>query len=149
MHTSVRIRVHCVFRTHDRHNLIPEATQPRRWAYLRGIGENIGLEIMALGGIANHVHVLFALPPTLPLATAVQKLKANSSRWINEQSGRKAFAWQEGYGAFSVSASHVADTVDYIQNQAKHHRRMDFRQEWEMFLRKNGLEVPSLRDSNQ
>jgi REP element-mobilizing transposase RayT len=112
---------------------------------MRGIGENIGLEIMSIGGVADHVHILFSLPGTITISTAIQKLKANSSRWMNLQC--RGFAWQEGFGAFSVSASQIAATVAYIQNQAQHHRKADFSEEWQTFLRKHGIAVPSLRDS--
>ena len=93
--------VHCVFSTKDRRDLIPESMQEKLYAYLLGIANNLGITLIAAGGTANHVDLLIGLPPRLPLAEAVQKLKANSSRWLGEHG--VAFEWQKGYGVFSVS----------------------------------------------
>ena len=71
-HKHVSVRIHCIFTTKERHNVISDELQPRMWAFTAGIARNLGLEVIAVGGAANHVHVLFALPATLPLATAVQ-----------------------------------------------------------------------------
>jgi REP element-mobilizing transposase RayT len=88
----------------------------------------------------DHVHALLALPPTLPLAKAIQFLKGSSSHWINEsRAGYVRFAWQEGYGAFSVSASHTEDVVRYIRNQRQHHERKSFEDEFVGFLKKYGV----------
>src|SRR5439155_19622549 len=95
--------VHCIFSTKDRRDFIPETLQERLFAYLFGIAKNLRITIVAVGGTANHIHLLISLPPSLPLAEAIQKLKANSSRWLGEQGMR--FEWQKGYGAFSVSPS--------------------------------------------
>ncbi len=87
---------------------------------------------MIIGGVGDHVHALLILPPTMPLAKAVQFLKGSSSKWINETVGE--FSWQEGYGAFSVSASQTADVVRYIQNQHAHHAKKTFEEEFLEFL---------------
>lgn len=84
--------VHCVFRTKDRHTLVPLELQENLWAYLLGIGRNLGCKILAVGGMPDHVHMLMALPPKLPLAEVVQKLKANSSRWLGKHG--LGFEWQ-------------------------------------------------------
>ena len=101
MHTLACNLVHCVFSTKDRANLIPEPERLRQ--YLTGIARAKNIPLLAAGGTRNHLHVLLALPPAVPLAKAVQDLKGNSSRWLNQNSNR--FAWQRGYGAFSVSES--------------------------------------------
>ncbi len=88
--------------------------------------------------IANHVHLLLALPASCTLSSAVQRLKANSSRWMNEQG--VLFAWQEGYGAFSVSPSQLERVKEYIHNQPEHHKRPNFEEEFLAFLRKSGVE---------
>ena len=90
-----------------------------------------------IGGVRDHVHALIVLPPTLPLAKAVQYLKGSSSKWINEAGA--PFAWQEGYGAFSVSASQTPDVVRYIQNQRAHHAGKTFEQEFLGLLEKYGV----------
>src|SRR6185369_4667590 len=103
-HSYICNRVHVVFSTRDRKELISDPNQALLWAYLTGIGKNIGAEVFKVGGTANHVHVLIGLPAAVSLAAAVQKIKGSSSKWIGDN-GVKGFAWQQGYGAFSVSAS--------------------------------------------
>jgi putative transposase len=115
----------------------PEDCQPKLWAYMAGIAHNQGFESMTIGGVIDHVHALLVLPPTLPLSKALQFLKDSSSKWINETTGK--FAWQEGYGAFIVSASQTADAVRYIQNQHAHHEEKSFEEELLKFLKKYGI----------
>jgi len=85
------------------------------------------------------VHILLSLPATLPLAKAMQLVKGASSRWMNEEFETR-FAWQEGYGAFTVGISQKNDTIAYIQGQAEHHRKRNFEEEFLAFLKKNGIE---------
>ena len=93
-----------------------------------------------VGGIEDHVHLLLSLPATITLAEAIQKLKANSSRWVHESfPARELFGWQKGYGAFSIGISQVETTIQYIKNQPKHHRRVDSRQELAAFVKRHGL----------
>jgi REP element-mobilizing transposase RayT len=130
--------VHIVFSTANRLKLIPEELQPKLWAYMAGIATNHGMHGVAIGGIEDHVHVLLNLGPSLGIAKAVQVLKANSSRWINEHPGVR-FEWQEGYFACSVSRSQVATVRRYIANQREHHRKMDSAQEFELLLERHGF----------
>jgi putative transposase len=118
-------------------DLIPKPQQEHLYAFLLGIGKNLGIEILALGGIENHVHVLFALPATKNLSDAVPDLKANSSRWMKDQV--RDFAWQSGFGAFSVSPSQVAVVKAYIRDQETHHRKRSFEGEFLALLRKSGI----------
>lgn len=129
--------VHCVFSTKDRCDLIPPELQSRLWAYLGGISRNLGFDLLAAGGTANHAHVLIGLPPSMRLAEAVQKLKANSSRWLGEQG--VVFEWQQGYGAFSVSPSMLQPVKAYIHHQEDHHRKRDFDEEFALLLKKSGI----------
>jgi REP element-mobilizing transposase RayT len=138
-HTRVSLRVHCIFSTKDRRPAIPEGLQARAWAFMGGIARNLGSTAIAVGGMADHVHILLLLSPTMALAEAVQKIKANSSRWLREQTG-KPFHWQEGYAAFSVSISHTDATVAYIRNQKKHHERRGFDEELAAILKKHRME---------
>src|SRR5215475_6994120 len=92
---------------------------------MAGIARNHDFFVLSNGGMEDHVHVLLQLPPVLALSKAVGDLKANSSSWMGEHGIR--FAWQEGYGAFSVSASNVARVTRYIQNQADHYRKINVR----------------------
>lgn len=136
-HTFARIHVHVIFSTKERKRLIPKTIQPRLWSYMVGICRNKGIEAIAINGIDNHVHALFHLPTTMTVAKAVNVLKSNSSRWMSDQ-GRK-FAWQDGYGAFSVSESNTSAVIDYIRNQEKHHRKRSFEEEYLEFLKKHGF----------
>jgi putative transposase len=129
---------HIVFSTKERRTLISKPMQPKLWSYMAGIGRNHGFLILANGGIEDHVHLLIQLPPLLALSQAISLVKANSSRWMNEHATE--FAWQEGYGAFSVSASNLSTVERYIANQEQHHRKMTYEQEFIGFLRKHRIE---------
>ena len=96
------------------------------------------MQVLAVGGITNHVHILLRLPPGLALVRAITLLKSNSSKWMNDHG--KRFAWQEGYGAFSVSASNLPQVMLYVQNQEAHHRKVSFEEEYMALLRKHGVE---------
>jgi putative transposase len=133
--------VHIVFSTKDRAKIIPQELQPELWAYMAGIARNHGMNALAIGGIADHAHALVALGRVLSIAKAAQVLKANSSRWMNERPRALRFEWQEAYFACSVSSSHVATVRRYIENQREHHRKMDFTQEFELLLKRHGLEA--------
>lgn len=135
-HTHASVLVHCVFSTKQRANLIrhPEAL----WRYLAVVARDKKIALLAAGGTANHVHLLLAVPPVLPLATALRELKAHSSRWMREHGQR--FAWQEGYGAFSVSQSQRRTVMDYIAAQQAHHAKWSFEQEFMILLHKSGVE---------
>jgi putative transposase len=112
----------------------------RLWPYLGGIAKQNQMKTLAIGGVADHVHVLLSLPATLSIAKAMQLLKGNSSKWIRETFPKmRAFAWQEGYGAFSVAVSGVDATVAYIQNQSEHHRTRSFSEEYVAMLKRHGF----------
>jgi len=136
-HRYPNILIHCVFSTKERRDLIPEELLPKLWKYFAGIGRNHGIAVLAAGGVSNHSHLLIVLPPDMAVAKAVQVLKANSSRWIHEQG--LEFAWQEGYGAFSVSSSNRDAVKSYIEHQAEHHGKRSFEGEFAAFVRKSGL----------
>jgi len=136
-HAHVANFTHCVFSTKDRQNLIFPEPQPKLCAYLIGTARNLQITMIAVGGTPNHIRLLIATPPTLPLAVAVQKLKANSSRWMGEQG--LTFEWQKGYAAFSVSPSLIETVTKYIRNQEHHHRERTFEQEFLILLRKSGV----------
>ena len=130
--------VHIVFSTKDRAKTINQALQPKLWAYIAGICKKEGIFVHAIGGTDNHLHCLVQLPPTQDLAKAINIIKSNSSRWMRQAS--RLFVWQEGYGAFSVSASLLPTVRRYIQNQEAHHRKMSFEDEFLALLRKHGVE---------
>jgi len=127
-HSFVSSVFHIVFSTKQRMQLIRPDHQSRLWNYLAGIARNHGMQVLAVGGTENHVHMLVVLPSDMALSDAVRTLKANSSRWMRETD--RFFAWQEGYGAFSVSPSQRERAKQYIANQLAHHRTHSFEQEF-------------------
>jgi putative transposase len=133
--TYIKILVHCVFSTKGRR---PQILEPEKlWSYLRGIARNRGVDTLAIGGTANHVHILLALPSSLTVAQMMRDLKANSSRHLNEQ--MNGFAWQDGYAAISVSPSQVDVVRRYIEQQEGHHAGRTFEDEYIAMLDKSGL----------
>jgi REP-associated tyrosine transposase len=137
-HTYVSDLTHCVFSTKQRRNLISPEVQPQLWAFLGGVARKNGFKALMVGGTENHVHILLSLPATLPLAKAMQLVKGASSHWMNEKF-KTEFAWQEGYGAFTLGVSQKSDTIAYIKGQAEHHRTRNFEDEFLAFLKKNGV----------
>jgi REP element-mobilizing transposase RayT len=133
--------VHVVFSTKNRHKTIDESLQPKLWAYLAGVAKNHGMYAVAVGGIDDHVHALINLGATLGIAKAVQVLKANSSRWMNEHL-RARFEWQEVYFACSVSRSQVPSVIRYIASQKEHHTKMDAAREFVLLLKRHGFDLP-------
>ena len=131
-----KVLVHCIFSTKNRR---PQISEPDKlWSCLRGIARNRGADILAIGGTANHVHMLLALPSSLTIAQLMRDLKAKSSRHLNEiQSG---FAWQDGYAAISVSPSQVENVRNYIETQEKHHVRRSFESEYVAILDRSGVQ---------
>ena len=138
-HTYVSDLVHCVFSTKNRRNWISPEIQSDLWAFLGGIARKNGFKALIVGGTENHVHILLSLPASMPLAKSVQLVKGASSHWMNEKHVRD-FAWQEGYGAFTVGITQKADTIAYIRSQAEHHRKRGFEEEFIAFLKKHNVE---------
>lgn len=136
-HSYAQNHIHLVFSTKNREKLLAKEFLPRLWAYTAAVCKNHDLLPFAVGGMENHLHLLFRLPPTITLAHAVTLVKSNSSKWIRERG--KKFAWQEGYGAFSVSSSNVAAVIKYIDNQEAHHRKIGFEGEFIALLKKHGV----------
>ena len=136
-HSYAQNHIHLVFSTKGRRTLVVKALQRRLWAYMAGICKSYDMLVFAIGGMDDHVHALFRLPPTITLARAVSLIKSNSSRWVSEQ-GTK-FSWQKGYGASSVSSSNISAVIKYIDIQEMHHRKMSFEQEFIALLNRHGV----------
>ena len=102
------------------------------------------MKALAIGGTADHIHALLSLPSMMSFAKAVQLIKGGSSKWVHDTFPRhKKFEWQEGYGAFSVSASQAPKTIAYIKGQKEHHRRKTFQEEFRALLDKHGIPYES------
>ncbi len=140
-HTFTSILVHAVFSTSGRSPLLSDDVRPEMHAYLGGILRQLQAVPIVVGGTANHVHLLARLPADLAVADCLRVVKTNSSRWAKERwPRRRAFAWQSGYGAFSVSESRRGAVIRYIQNQEQHHRRISFQEEFLKLLSSHGVE---------
>ncbi len=135
-----KVYVHLVFSTLHREPWLQEAMRPSLFGYLAGICQNHECSAVKIGGTADHIHALFLLHRTLPLSKVVEEVKKGSSKWLKTQ-GLPAFAWQAGYGAFSVSASQVEAVSRYIENQEQHHRKITFQDEFRRFCRRYGVEL--------
>lgn len=120
--------------------------------YIGGIVKNLGGTLIAAGGIWSHLHLLVTVPKTISLSDYVMKIKANSSRWLKTLGSQyRAFSWQDGYGAFSVSATKIKVVREYIANQAEHHRSKSYIEEVEGFIKayQTELQVSPLRANQQ
>ena len=140
-HSYVSNLMHCTFSTKDRYPAIDSELESRLWPYLGGIAKENRMKALAIGGTADHLHALLSLPGMMSFSRAVQLIKGGSSKWIHDTfANQKKFAWQEGYGAFSVSVSQAPKTIAYINNQKEHHRKKTFREEFLELLTKHGIE---------
>lgn len=140
-HSYVSNLMHCVFSTKERLPFITPELETHLWPYLGGIARSNKMKAIAVGGTVNHIHALLSLPATMSFARAVQLIKGGSSKWIHDTfREHRKFAWQEGYGAFSVSSSQLEKTIAYIRRQKEHHRKRDFQDEFIDLLERHGIE---------
>ena len=134
--TYTQLNIHVVFAVKGRENILTAAVRPELFKYISGILTRTNQFSLAVNGYKDHVHIFFELNPVNSLSEIVRIVKANSSKWINENrliSGK--FSWQEGYGGFSYSRSQRNDVIKYIMNQEEHHQRKTFREEYLNYLK--------------
>ncbi len=132
---------HLVFSTKGRQKLIHDDIQQRLWAYMGGVARNHGMTAMQIGGTDDHAHALIMAKPTILPSDIAKFVKTDSSKWIHEEfPNLRSFAWQDGYGMFTVSRSGVPDTIRYIRNQREHHATQTFEDEYRMILDLNDVE---------
>lgn len=132
---------HIVFTTKNRVNLIDPQIEQRVWAYIGGIARKHGVAALKVGGIDNHIHMLTSSPPSMAPSKIAQFIKGDSSFWIKREFPALGnFAWQDGFGVFSVSKSHVSRVVEYIKNQREHHQRQTFEEEYIELLKLHEIE---------
>jgi REP element-mobilizing transposase RayT len=139
-HTYTNLLTHALFSTKDRQPLIRTEMKPDLYAYMGGIISQLKGKPVLINGPNDHVHLLFVLPASLSLADLMEKLKANSSKWANERSPGRAFSWQTGYTAFSVSQSKLGEVKAYISRQQEHHRKLTYQEEVLALLKKHAVE---------
>jgi REP element-mobilizing transposase RayT len=137
-HTS--LHCHLIFSTKERLPLLAKEWREKLHSYLGGIVKGLGGVPLAVGGMEDHVHLLVGISSSHRLDYFVRDLKADSSEWVHKQIGRKMFAWQKGYGAFSVSPSNVEGVRRYVLRQEEHHRRKTFQEEYIELLKAGGIE---------
>lgn len=138
-HTCGNILLHFIFSTHERRPLITPEIRDDLFAYLGGIIREMDGTALIVGGTADHVHMLVRVRPMQAAAEIARVGKTNSSRWIRQRI--PDFAWQTGYGVFSVSESNVSAVTKYIARQEEHHQKHSFQDEFRAFLQKNGIVV--------
>lgn len=139
--TYTSLYYHIVFSTKNRERWISPDIEERVWSYLGGIAKENNMTTIQVGGDADHIHMLLGCPPTLAPSKIVQMIKGGSSAWIHDTFPElKAFAWQDGYGAFTVSRSNIGDVAHYIRGQREHHRYKTFQEEYLGFLEKHGIQ---------
>jgi REP element-mobilizing transposase RayT len=134
-----RVLIHLVFSTKNRDPLIASTHRDRTFSYLGGSLNNIGCPLIIAGGMADHVHLLFALNRTHSISHVVEEVKKESSKWA-KQHVHPNFYWQNGYGAFSVSPSNLPMVQQYIRNQEEHHAITSFQDEFRAMLRKHEID---------
>ncbi|MFQ5733688.1 MAG: IS200/IS605 family transposase [Planctomycetaceae bacterium] len=139
----VQIYLHVVYSTKERQPfLFDKQLRGKTHAYLAGTCNNLTCPAVIVGGIGDHVHILCRFGKTIEVADLIRELKRDSSKWIKEQNQQLMdFHWQNGYGAFSVSPSHVEALKEYIANQESHHRQESFQDEFRRLCRKYGVDI--------
>ena len=128
-----------MFSCKDRARLLSEAIRAELFPFIHGLLANKGCALLKGGGVDDHVHLLIRVPPRLALSDVIRDIKANSSRWIREHFREYSFAWQTGFGLFTVHQSMIDATRRYIDNQIDHHRTVGFDEELRKFLEAHGI----------
>jgi len=138
--THLSLHYHIIFSTKERRAFIHEPWRERLHAFLGGAIRTAGGVPEAVGGVGDHVHLLVSLRATHRLADVVRDIKTASSDWVHQDIKQAVFSWQDGYGAFTVSASQLDVVKPYIANQAEHHRKKSFQEEYRGMLVKSGVQ---------
>jgi REP element-mobilizing transposase RayT len=132
-----QLRYHIVFGTKFRRPILTDAYRNPLHAYIGGIIEGKDGKLLEIGSTDDHIHILTSCSPRIALADFIRDIKTNSYKWVHQERGLLDFAWQEGYGAFTVSHSLIPDVGKYVANQVEHHRQISFEEEFRAFLRKH------------
>src|SRR5262245_25186162 len=139
--TYTALHYHFVYSTKNRQPWIKQEIEQRIWEYLGGIARANNMKPLKIGGIEDHIHMLLGAPATMAPSKIAQLVKGGSSAWIHDTFPELAgFAWQDGYGAFTVSKSTIPEVTAYIANQREHHCAMTFEEEYRALLDRHGIE---------
>ncbi|MEW6703098.1 MAG: IS200/IS605 family transposase [Bacteroidota bacterium] len=139
--TYTQIHIQIIFSVQYRKAMIDNIWKDELYKYITGIIQTQRHKLVIINGVADHVHILIGYRPHQSLSDLVQDIKGSSSKWINEKKfTRSKFEWQEGYGAFSYSHSHLSKVINYIKNQEQHHKKITFMEEYKSFLKNYDVE---------
>lgn len=139
--TYTQMYIQIVFAVKRRQNLIQKNWKDELNKYICGIVNGKGQKVYAIGGVEDHIHILVSIKPNIAISDLVRDIKANSSKWINENEFvRGKFQWQEGFGAFSYAQSQLDNVIAYINNQEQHHQKKTFKDEYLTLLQKFDIE---------
>lgn len=139
--TYSQIIIHLVFSTKQQAPNLKQEFRENLKSYITKSAQEQELQVLAIGGTENHLHVLLIMPPKYPVSKAAQIIKGRSSNWLNKHHfAKEKFRWQRGYGAFSINKSLVPATIKYIKTQKDHHRNTSYRDEFIAFLDKHKLD---------
>jgi putative transposase len=133
--TYTQLHIQLIFAVKYRAALIQKEWKERLHKYITGILQSNNHKLLQINSMSDHIHILIGLRPNQSLSALVQNIKTESTKWIKQQKLSSSFAWQEGYGAFSYSKSHLDAVIRYIQNQEAHHRKENFLDEYRNFLK--------------
>ncbi len=136
----VHIPVHVVFTTKNREALLTDDLLPDLLNYIKRVAFKLGIQILAINGYKDHIHILLMLPQTKSISECMHRIKGASSHWINKKYGI-TFRWQGRYGAFAVSQSGLNSVISYIENQKEIHTKRNIEQELKAMLRKHGFDT--------
>lgn len=129
--TYTQIHIQVVFAVQNRASVIHKSWQNRLYQYIIAIIQKHGHKVLSIGGMPDHIHILFGFRSSQALSSLMQEVKRDSAQWINKENlVAEKFSWQEGYGAFSYSKSQISKVCDYIENQEEHHKKKTFREEY-------------------
>jgi len=134
-----KVYLHYVFSVKNRENTISKIIQNKLHSFIVGVYANLGSYVAEIYANSDHIHILCTLPRTITIADLISKVKSASSKWM-KKNGVPDFTWQNGYGVFSVSSSKLETVKKYIQNQEQHHKKMTFKEEFRLFLKKYNVE---------
>jgi putative transposase len=136
-----KVILHIIFSTKDRQPWLDTDVRPRMHAYLATVCRDLGAELVRVGGVRDHVHIVTTLPRTLSQAQFIEQIKKASSKWVKDLDAQyRGFFWQRGYGAFSVSPSQLDGMLQYVDAQQEHHRTRTFQEEYRGLLRRHGID---------
>ncbi len=133
----VDIILHLVFSTKERHPWIKPDVEEELHQYICGVCRNLNCPVIKINGVEDHIHVLLQLGKTIPISKIISEMKSSSSRWIKTKGGHYSdFAWQGGYGGFSVSRPSLEGAKKYLSLQKEHHKTVTFKEEFVAMLQR-------------